>query len=407
MDTPPPTSPSDSVLRRIEGFARTSHDSGYEQGYVDAYNHARKVLARRGLVYLLLGLILGGSIVMLLAQRGVFGEASAPAPDPRDLGMTRGLRFKAAADYARDYTVYIQVASPTGGWSNSERLTQSGSGFLYDDEGHIVTNNHVVAGGSRFFVTWKGRQYEADAIGTNRKTDVAILQIHAANMKGAALIDPEQKVQLAEEVLAVGSPFGLATSVTQGIVSFVGRRIDDGTGIAYLQTDCAINTGNSGGPLVNLEGRVVGMNRMIYSKSGTGENTGVGFAIPLDVVKKSADEILTSAKKPPSVETRGTPDPGVTIETAYIGVKFPPGYDDEPPVIAEIMPGSPAAFAGLKARDVVAAIDSLPIRSRRDLQEALAQDFVPDQQVKITIARGKETLTLPLTLGAQQRRTIR
>jgi len=395
--------PSDSVLRRIEGFARTSHDTGYEAGYVDAYRETRRALARKSLVYLLLGLLLGGTIVLFSTQRGLIGNSNPPpAPDPVSLGAELGTRFRAPADFAKEFTVSIQAERP-GGWLRGTESVGSGSGFIYNDEGYIVTNHHVVKDGNTYSVTWRGLYYSATLVGHAPKADVAVLQINARGLKPAAMLEEGQQVSLAEEVLAIGSPFGLDHSVTSGIVSYVGRRLADGTGIGYIQTDCAINRGNSGGPLVNLQGRVVGMNRMILSQGG--DSSGVGFAIPIAEVRKYADAIIqkatTSGQK--SAPSSGG---GTDFSVAWIGVRASDSVRGATRGVEvdQVSPNSPAATAGLRPGDVIIGIDDQPVRSLSELKQILVWQYLPGEEVTIHIRRGNETLAPKLRLGTLQLR---
>lgn len=391
-----PRGPSDSVLRRIEGFARTSHDSGYEQGYVDAHREVRRALARRSLVYLLLGLLLGGTIMMLAAQRGMLGETFAPrAPDPVDLGVGRGLRYREAAEFARDYTVAIRTAR-TARWMGTVENVGSGSGFFLDSDGHIVTNRHVIQNATRFEVIWRGLRYTAEPVGHHLVKDVAVLRINADGINPAPTIGEGERPFLAEEVLAVGAPFGLEHSVTQGIVSYVNRRMSPTDG-PYIQTDCAINPGNSGGPLVNLQGRVVGMNRMILTQSG--DSAGIALAIPIDDVKKAAAEIISGAKAKGYTPQLGK-QTGERVETAYIGLIVDLSYRNSMGVmVGSVIPGGPAGEAGVLRGDVIIGIDELPVRDRDELSALLASSFQPGQTCKLRVLRDGREVILSIVLS--------
>jgi len=383
------------VLRRIEGFAQTSHDSGYEQGYVDAHREVRKALARRSLVYLLLGLLLGGTIVMLAAQRGMLGETFAPrAPDPVETGAARGLRYREAAEFARDFTVAIRTARQ-GLFRGTVQELGGGSGFLFDGEGHIVTNRHVIQNAERFEIIWRGRRYIAEYVGHHTVKDVAVLKIEADGIAPAPTLADDEKLYLAEEVLAVGAPFGLEHSVTQGIVSYVNRRLSPTDG-PYIQTDCAINPGNSGGPLVNLQGRVVGMNRMIFTQSG--DSAGIALAIPIADVRRAATEIISAAKAKGFKPQIGKQE-GQRVETAYIGIEAYRG-GDQGVAVASVTAGGPAQLAGVRPGDVIVAVDGNPIRNLNELQSLALSSLLPGQTVKLRVVRAGKEIEIPLEVGA-------
>ena len=398
----PPRKPTDSVLRRIEGFAQTQHDSGYQQGYLEAYRDTRTMIARRSVAWLAAGLLLGGVIVFFIAQQGLIGQAPhAPAPDPREIGIGRGDRFRAAAEFANEFTVSISAESLTRTFfGDAVRRKQGGSGFIFDDQGHIVTNQHVVEGARTFSVIWNERVYDARLVGHHDKVDVAVLKFDAADAKGAKMLEPDQKVFQAEEVLAVGSPYGfLRHTVTSGIISYVGR--DFGTqdvNIPYLQTDAAINRGNSGGPLVSLDGRVVGMNTLIISS--TGESSGVGFAIPIDIVRNIARAIIDAAEK------NGDPSPGkidngIPLSRAFLGITIEPATTNNRNVIKVITVQtlSPADRAGIKPGDLITAVDGRDVYSPDDLMAEVIQRRAPGDIITVKVLRGQQTLEMSVQLG--------
>ena len=402
MDTNRPT---DSTLTRLEGSMRSSRDAGYEQGYIECYERLHLTLARRSLLYLLAGLILGGVIGVFASATGVIGTLGKPeAPDPRTIGVGRGTRFKAAADFAERYTVSILAQTGTGFFGTGQA---SGSGFVFDNEGHIVTNHHVVAGGRRFNVIWNDRVYRGTYIGYHPQMDVAVLKINPPKIKPAEMLEDGDNVFLAEEVLAVGSPFGLRHTVTHGIVSYVGRRLERDTDIPYIQTDCAINRGNSGGPLVNLEGRVVGMNRLIIS--GTGESSGVGFAIPISIVREVAQRIIDNSKRDraPAADAQ-VADEGEPVEKAFLGASIGIAQQRNGLVVREVVPASPAERAGLKQGDIIQTVSGKPMRSPDNLMAEL-MSHAPGEAIEMEVVRisgsGKtpENLTLKVTLGSRER----
>jgi len=238
----------------------------------------------------------------------------------------------------------------------------TGSGFVYDDKGHILTNNHVVDKAAKITVTFQdGVESKATVVGTDPQSDVAVIKVENTSYrplpKGVS-----SKLRVGELVMAVGSPFGLSQTVTQGIISATERN-DVGINAyeSFLQTDAAINPGNSGGPLVDMEGRVIGINSAIVTGggiSGRGGNDGVGFAIPIDLASNVADKIIKDGK----------------VSRARIGIALGPlspalarqlGLDPKTKgVLAnEVLPGSPAEKAGLKPGDVITSFNGKPVLS--------------------------------------------
>ncbi|MDE1977140.1 MAG: trypsin-like peptidase domain-containing protein [Elusimicrobia bacterium] len=253
----------------------------------------------------------------------------------------------------------------------------AGSGIVWDKEGHILTNYHVVEGGSAFLVTFKDHtQLDARVIGVEPRKDIAVLQVDARKEKLAPIsLGRSSDLQVGQKTVAIGNPFGLDDTVTQGIVSALNRQIEGVGGVTIhgmIQTDAAINPGNSGGPLLDSDGRLIGMNTLIYSDSGN--NSGVGFAVPVDVIKRIVPEIIRYGH---SIE----PGLGVNILSdlqAYDLLGSQAGV-----VVASVRPGTPAARAGLRGisrdpdtgrlvlGDIIEGINSTPITDYDDLYNAL------------------------------------
>ena len=275
-----------------------------------------------------------------------------------------------------------------------------GSGFVYDDAGHVVTNQHVVEGASSLSVLfWDGSRHSARLVGTDPSTDLAVIEVEAPQ----ALLDPLRlgdsgDVAVGDQVVAMGSPFGLEGTVTSGIVSALHRQMTAPNNFPIndsIQTDAAINHGNSGGPLLDGQGRVIGVNAQIESESGG--NDGVGFAIPSDTVRSIVTQLIESGE----------------VEHAYLGIKMLDVADGA--AITEVVPGTPADDAGLRPAtgtstvdgqevptggDVIVAFDGDDVSSSAALQSAV-EAKQPGDEVSITVLRGAERTTLRVTLGTR------
>ncbi len=276
----------------------------------------------------------------------------------------------------------------------------TGSGFVLDGEGHVVTNNHVVAQasgqrGSIQVVDQDGNTYEATVVGRSPTYDLAVLFIEERPDLPAAALGESGQVRVGDSVVAVGSPLGLSSTVTAGIVSALDRPVttgDAGNDSSYInavQTDAAINPGNSGGPLVNLQGQVVGVNSAIATTGGAtqGEvgNIGVGFAIPVDQVRTTADQILRTGQ----------------ARYPVIGAKVVTGTgEDEGAEITEVGAGSPAEHAGLREGDLVTALDGERVSDGIALIVAI-RAHRPGDDVQLSVRRGVQQLTLSVTLGSE------
>jgi serine protease Do len=256
-----------------------------------------------------------------------------------------------------------------------------GSGFFISGDGYIVTNNHVVDNGSEVQVVMDdGKTLDAKVIGTDEKTDLALLKVEGSDFPYVKIAS--QKARVGDWVLAVGNPFGLGGTVTAGIVSAQHRDIGQGPYDDFIQIDAPVNRGNSGGPTFNLAGEVVGVNTAIFSPSGG--NVGIAFAIPASTV----DQVVTALKTNGSV-TRGyigIQMQPVTKEIAEaIGLKEPKGA-----LVAEALPNAPAAKAGIRTGDTIVAVDGEPIKEAKDLSRKIA-NVAPGKTVNVTVYReGKE-----------------
>ncbi|WP_277437824.1 trypsin-like peptidase domain-containing protein [Streptomyces sp. SPB162] len=279
-----------------------------------------------------------------------------------------------------------------------------GSGIVYDDQGHIVTNAHVVGDARKFTVTLVtgGNPLEAVLVSSYPAEDLAVIKLSAPpkDLKPARFAD-SAKVEVGQIVLAMGNPLGLSGSVTQGIVSAVGRTVTEGAGdgggtgatIANMvQTSAAINPGNSGGALVNLDNKVIGIPTLAATdpQMGAGAAPGIGFALPASTVTDIADQIIKDGK----VTDSGRAALGITARTVVGDDLRPAGV-----AVVSVSDDGGAAKAGLKAGDVITKIDTTPVTTMQSLTEALAA-HKPGDKVQVTYVRDGSTRTAEVTLGS-------
>ncbi len=266
-----------------------------------------------------------------------------------------------------------------------------GSGFIIKSNGTIVTNNHVVEHASSIKVTLDdGQKFDAKLIGRDAKTDLAVLKIDAGKPLPTVNWDNSDDLKLGDPVLAIGNPFGIGTTVTSGIVSARGRDLHNGPYDDFIQVDAAINHGNSGGPLVDMHGKVVGINSAIYSPNGG--NVGVGFAIPSNQASQIVAKLIQSG----------------SIERGFIGVEIQPVTSDvagalglkqeKGALVASVGKDSPAAQAGIQTGDVITSFDGKDVSGPRDLARKVA-DVTPGSKSSITVWRNNESKTLTIEVG--------
>jgi serine protease Do len=265
-----------------------------------------------------------------------------------------------------------------------------GSGFIVSADGIILTNAHVVRGAKEVTVKLTDRrEFRAKVLGSDPKTDVAVLKIEASNLPVVAL-GKTSDLKVGEWVLAIGSPFGFENTVTAGVVSAKGRSLPDDSAVPFIQTDVAINPGNSGGPLFNARGEVVGINSQIYSR--TGGYQGVSFAIPIDVAVDVKNQLVATGR----VE-RGRI--GVAIQEVNqaladsFALSRPRGA-----LVSEVVEGGPAAEAGVEPGDVILAVDGTAIERSSELPPLIAS-IKPGKQATLTVWRDKSEKTLRIKVG--------
>jgi serine protease Do len=272
-----------------------------------------------------------------------------------------------------------------------QRQRSLGSGFVIDADGSILTNNHVVENAQKIVVkTSDDQEYEAKVVGRDPKTDIAIIKINAKTGLTVASLGDSDKLEVGEWVMAIGNPFGLDSTVTSGIVSAKGRHIGQGPYDNFIQTDASINPGNSGGPLLNLRGEVIGINTAIFSRSGG--NIGIGFAIPINLVKELLPQLRGKGKV-----TRGYL--GVLIQKVTPEIAESLGIDKaRGALVANVSKDGPAEKAGVKVGDVIVEFDGKEIKESGDLPIVVARTPV-DRKVRMKVLRDKKDLQLTVTVG--------
>lgn len=280
--------------------------------------------------------------------------------------------------------------NPPGG-SRGFRTRGQGSGFIISQDGYVLTNAHVVADAATVSVKLADakREFTARVVGLDRRTDVALLKVDATGLPVAPLGHSE-RLAVGEWVAAIGSPFGFANTITAGIVSGKERSLPDESFVPFIQTDVAVNPGNSGGPLLNLNGEVVGINSQIYSR--TGGYMGVSFAIPIEVAMEVAEQIRTQGRV-----TRGRLGVSIQEVTQELAQSF--GLDSARGVlVASVEPNGPAAKAGLRSGDVILEFGGQAIAKANDLPRLVAS-AKPGSQVPITLWRDGATRQITAVIG--------
>lgn len=292
----------------------------------------------------------------------------------------------------REFFEHSIPGMPRGPDRGQQREAQSlGSGFIFSEDGYILTNNHVVADADEIIVRLPDRsELEAKLVGADPRTDVAVLKVEGKGLPTVQLGD-SSKLKVGEWVLAIGSPFGFDHTVTAGIVSATGRNLPNESYVPFIQTDVAINPGNSGGPLFNLNGEVIGINSQIFTRSGG--FMGLSFAIPIDVAMDVANQLRTDGKV-----SRGWL--GVVIQEVNkdlaesFGLERPAGA-----LVAQVMDGGPAAKGGLRVGDVILSLNDESIVMSADLPH-LVGAIKPGTKAKMGIVRDGKRETLNVVIGA-------
>jgi S1-C subfamily serine protease len=366
--------------------------------------------------------VLGGGVAVGLGQAigersttTVVREVPGGAPEPASFSSSGGKKISQIYEAAKHGVVQVtstSVVSDSPFFGTQEQQAQA-SGFVIDKDGHVVTNYHVVEGAKKVQVSFSDSELmDATVIGTDPSTDIAVLKIKGAWARSLTplTLGSSSAVQVGDAVVAIGNPFGLERTVTAGIVSALQRRIKAPNGFQIdevIQTDAAINHGNSGGPLLNANGDVIGVNAQIESESGG--NVGIGFAIPIDTVKDVASQLIKEGK----------------VEHAYLGIEMATINSDladnfRVPVdkgvlIQQVRPGSPAAQAGLQGGttqvvlagltyrlggDVITKADGQTLETSDQLASVVTSKQ-PGDSLDLEVHRGQETLNVTVELGRQ------
>ena len=352
-------------------------------------------------LFTFLGAAAVGLVVVVLAVGGVFDrttERVVTQPGPATTTVVQPpARAGSVADIYAKTAPGVAFISATSGGSGPSLLDPqggggqaSGSGFLIDDQGRVVTNDHVVEAGSRYTVRFgaNSKALPAKLLGKDPSTDLAVLEVDPDNVpketKPLALASSEN-LRPGDSAIAIGSPFGLSGTVTTGVISALDREIESPNGFpisGVLQTDAAINPGNSGGPLLDASGRVIGVNSQIASSSR--QSSGVGFAVPADTVKDVVPQLIS----------------GGDIERAYIGVSTTQDPTTDGAVVAAITPTGPAARTDLRPGDRITALDGKAIKDPSDLSGRVL-DRKPGERVELTIVRDGKQRTIDVQLGTR------
>jgi putative serine protease PepD len=335
---------------------------------------------------LLLGAGVGGGVGAAVAletdsDSGAQNAVATNTPVAETISST-------AAVYKRVKDAVVEVHTSTGGQSTpfggQTPGEATGSGFVIDEEGHIVTNQHVVDGAQSVRVQFSdGTEVDAEIVGTDPSTDIAVLDVDRPSSELTPLrFASTGSLEVGDSVAVVGSPFGLEGTLTTGVISGVGREIQSPNGFTIenaVQTDAALNHGNSGGPVLDTEGRVVGVAAQIRSDSGGSD--GVGYAVPGDTAQRVARALIQDGK----------------VEHAYLGVSL---GDDGAAKVLDVRAGSPAAQAGLRTNDVVVAVDGNSIETGDELRSAIDAKKSGDE-IQLKIRRGGSERDLTVELGTR------
>jgi putative serine protease PepD len=349
---------------------------------------SRAALAAAVVVIAVIGGGIGAALYAAVGPSGtktvVGGVTTVDNTQPVVAGSALSVNEIYQRAYKGEVDIKLTTSATNSAFGGTETGSAEGSGIVYDTNGDIVTNEHVIADSTSITVTfWNGQTYKAHVVGSDTSTDLAVIKVSAPK----SLLQPltfadSNAVEIGDGVVAIGSPYGLAGSVTSGIVSALHRSISSPNNFTIdnaIQTDAPINHGNSGGPLLNTLGQVIGIDAQIESQSGASD--GVGFAIPSDTVRSVASRLIA----------------GLPIQHAYLGVGLNENTQDVGALINGVEPGTPAAKAGLEKGDLITAMAGTTITSYDDLSSVI-NAHKPGDKIGVTYQRGGKTHTVQVTL---------
>jgi putative serine protease PepD len=348
---------------------------------------SRRLLTLVALSAVLLG---AGGVTGLLFALGAVGSTSNGASGgSTSSASTSAVPLNASAIYAKAVGGVVAITS-SGISSSSGAQVATGTGQVIDTSGDILTASHVIAGASALTVKLQnGTAIKATVLGVDTSTDIAVLHINPAGLTLHPLtLGSAQALAVGDPLAVIGNPFGFNRSLSTGVVSALDRTIPAPSGFSVthaIQTDAAINPGNSGGPMLNAHGEVVGVvDQIATGGSGADSDTGVGFAIPIEVAKGELTQL----------------EHGVQVTHPYLGANTAPALEADGALVQEVTAGSPAASAGLRTGDLVTAVNGTTVPGPSGFVAAVTARK-PGERVTLTVKRGSSTLTLAATLGTQ------
>jgi S1-C subfamily serine protease len=336
---------------------------------------------------LALGVGGGGETKTVVAPAPVSGNAAVAAKSSPS-GLTARDIYKRAAPGVVNVKAQIvqQVESPFDVFPQEQRGEASGSGFVVDSKGYILTNAHVIEGASQVTVSFEDKQTAtAKVVGRDSSSDLALLKVEGEHPLKPLALGDSRSVQVGDPTIAIGNPFGLDRTLTTGVVSALQRRIEapNGFGISnVIQTDAAINPGNSGGPLLDAAGRVIGINSQIATGGGGNGNVGIGFAVPINTAKDIIPQLKNDGR----------------VSRGYLGVRPDPNASDGR--VLRVLADTPAEKAGIRAGDVIRKVDGVAVASSDELTGTIGEHKAGDS-VRLEVSRGDQRRTVRVTLAQQ------
>ncbi|MBU44491.1 MAG: serine protease [Spirochaetaceae bacterium] len=325
-----------------------------------------------------------------------FSDAKPLSADDQKVALALQENFMNVFKKAQPSVVYIRtnvVIQPRNFFEYYRQVEGAGAGFVIDKEGYIVTNNHVVAGARRIEVIFSdSRTMEATLVGRDEASDIALIKVPASDDLVPAVLGNSDKVEPGQMAFALGSPFGLESTFTMGIISAKARKVDNSR-YSRIQTDASINPGNSGGPLLNIYGEVVGINQSIISPNGQGGSVGIGFAIPINEAKAIIQQLKTEKR------VIGKPALGVSLTQPGQSFRNYLNLGNEPGVLVRfVVPGSAAEEAGIQQNDFITKANGEVIEEPEDLI-AQVQETGVGNKMELEIIRNGKRITITATIG--------